>query len=441
MRALSLAAVVLALLLVRDARSQGSKKKDKLPAAPQDHVIGDKTLKQWIKEIQHPDPSRKENAIRTIVLFGPELAQQAVPALIGELKKGTLSQPVDTSTRVNVPITLGIILGGLKDHDPKYVHMSDVVSTLTRYLRDTQSNVKYRTAEALGRIGPEARAAIPNLLALLKDPSTWESRMMAANALSVVAFDAEKGPEADVLKGLYGALSDPASQVRLAAIRALTFLGPPQSQNHKVALYKALEPVAYKDRDRSVQIWAMMGLMQLSGEITESRLGVIGKLLDSEEVSVRVEAIHALSLLKAKAKSQVPRIISALGDKSPAVVGAALTALNMMGFTKDIPDRRIEGWAKRLDSDEAAERFEALQILSVLGPRAAKQIPRLIAALEDKEQMVAVGAMACLINIGEEAKVAIPHLQKLLASTKNDFLRQGATQAIKKLEEPPPKKK
>src|SRR5262249_55141365 len=152
---------------------------------------------QWIQEIKHHDASRKENAMRTIVLFGPELAQQAVPVIVAELKKGTPSYPLDTSIRVNGPIALGVIVGGLKDPDPKYVKMPDVVGALTRGLRDSQTIVKFRAAEAVGRIGPQAIAAKPYLLSLLQDQATWELRQVAAAALGTVAFDKEKGPDPD----------------------------------------------------------------------------------------------------------------------------------------------------------------------------------------------------------------------------------------------------
>src|SRR5262249_29115858 len=130
MRTLTLAAVVLVLLPAADAWSQPSKKKEKVSEATQKNPqLEGKTLQQWIAEIKHPDPSRKESAILKLLLFDAELSQQAVPTLLSELKRGTFANPVDTSIRVHVPIVLGIILGNLKERDPKYVHMTDVVDT------------------------------------------------------------------------------------------------------------------------------------------------------------------------------------------------------------------------------------------------------------------------------------------------------------------------
>src|SRR5262245_34172395 len=63
-------------------------KKDKLPekitAATE---INGKNLDQWIALIPSTDRSQTEVAIKTIVLYGPELAKKAVPALLAELKK------------------------------------------------------------------------------------------------------------------------------------------------------------------------------------------------------------------------------------------------------------------------------------------------------------------------------------------------------------------
>src|SRR5437588_12147479 len=44
--------------------------------------IGGKNFDQWVKELQSRDPSVRENASRTILLFGPPRASEALPDLI-----------------------------------------------------------------------------------------------------------------------------------------------------------------------------------------------------------------------------------------------------------------------------------------------------------------------------------------------------------------------
>jgi HEAT repeat protein len=56
------------------------------------------------------------------------------------------------------------------------------VPPLIEALKDLDSNILVRAAESLGRIGPEAKEAIPALLPLLKD-DIEEVRNVAAAAL------------------------------------------------------------------------------------------------------------------------------------------------------------------------------------------------------------------------------------------------------------------
>src|SRR5437773_12183179 len=86
--------------------------------------IAGRTFEQWVKDIAHKDPSRREVAIQTILGFGPERAYDAAPALLAELRRHAIS-PVDTSVRVNITIALGAILAAKTNSDPKLVKPAD----------------------------------------------------------------------------------------------------------------------------------------------------------------------------------------------------------------------------------------------------------------------------------------------------------------------------
>src|SRR5262245_53225516 len=124
--------------------------------------VGGRTFEQWMKDIGHKDPSRREVAIQTILAFGPEKAYEAAPALVGELRKH-LTNPIDTSLRVNITIALGAILGAKTNSDPKLVKppdpklLKEAITLLTRLLSDSQGIVRYRAAQALASIGQESR--------------------------------------------------------------------------------------------------------------------------------------------------------------------------------------------------------------------------------------------------------------------------------------------
>src|SRR5437763_1009975 len=88
--------------------AQETKKSGKDSKAPEfvepTEVMG-KTFKEWTKEIHAFDPSRREEAMKAVLLFGPNKAYEAVPEILKELSKHKL-QPVDLSVRVNGTMAL-----------------------------------------------------------------------------------------------------------------------------------------------------------------------------------------------------------------------------------------------------------------------------------------------------------------------------------------------
>src|SRR5713226_1721488 len=67
--------------------------------------IGGKRVDQWISEIPSKDRSKGENALRTVLLFGPDQAYGAVPVILKELKNPKII--LDVSIKVNAVIALG----------------------------------------------------------------------------------------------------------------------------------------------------------------------------------------------------------------------------------------------------------------------------------------------------------------------------------------------
>jgi HEAT repeat protein len=328
--------------------------------------IAGKSVDVWISEIHSKDPSKRENAIRTVLLFGPEHARRAVPALIAELKKHSLSYPVDVSIRVNASIALGEILGACKNLDPKEVNEAVVV--LVRMLRDTQAVVKYRAAQALGNVGPEARAALPDLLYTLHDPATWETRQAAAVALGRVARDPKHGANTNVLSELFKSVrGDSSSQVRLAAVQALVMLGPPAAPAYQQQEDQALEYVAVKDPDRSVQLWAHMAAMMVRGKVEQRRVNLIGGLMNDKEQIVRIEAIQALGTIGPEAASQVPRLIAGLGDNEKAVAGWSAWALSRMGKEARAAVPNLQQLAKNSNYPEAVRQMATEAVSAIEG--------------------------------------------------------------------------
>jgi HEAT repeat protein len=345
--ALSLAlAGAVALFAAAPAAAQGDADKKKPEAPSLTTQIGSKTIDEWIAEIPNKDKSRAENAIRTVRLFPPSLAIRALPTVLDQLRKHT---PGDTSVRVNLVITLGDLLGSDEEISAKY--MNDGVTQLSQLLKDAQVIVRYRAAQALFRIGPEAKAALPNLMAAVRDQTTWEIRQAAALALGTVAMDSKAGPPINVVSTLYtAAKTDLASQVRLAAVQALTSLGQPQGEANQAALEGALEVVAQKDAELTIRIWAHMAVMGVKGKIEPGRVALIGGMAQNADLAVRTQAIQALGTIGPDARSQVPKLLNFLDDKE---------------------DKGVAGWT--------------MMTLGQIGPGAMAAVPRLKQISESKE--------------------------------------------------------
>ena len=78
-------------------------------------------------------------------------------------------------------------------------------------------------------------------------------------------------------------------------------------------------------------------------------------------------------------------------------------------------------------------RVNAARALAALGPDLAKgRIPDLITALDDPEPVVVVAAILALGDLKTASTAAIAPLTKLLES-KNDYIKQAAEEAIKKI--------
>jgi HEAT repeat protein len=279
--------------------------------------LGGKTLEQWCKEIRDRDPSFRENAIRTVMLYGRDAQKLAGPYLVSELTDD------DTSCRVNAVIAIGVI--GLDTKD-----LANGIKALTGNLTNTQAIVRYQAAMALGRLGPDAKAAIPQLAQYtLNDRQSWELRRAAAFALGRIARDKENGPSAQAVSALIGRLaSEPAAQVRFECVMALGMLGPPSDPQLAGSLTKALEGAA-GDRDKTVQVWSRVLLREITKgtPAADAHLAAIGKMLEAPELVARTHAAEAIGSIGPDAKACVPGLIKLLKDKEPVAVLKGVFAL------------------------------------------------------------------------------------------------------------------
>lgn len=243
------------------------------------------------------------------------------------------------------------------------------VPILIETLRDDDLLTRWFAAAVLGKVGPQARTAVDELVKLLhagKEPPRVPTRIgfggMPAppDRLAVVAARAlgEIGAEASgAVPALMEALADPDPTLRAEAARALGAIGP--------AAHEAVAALVWRFRD------------------TES--------------NVAHNAASALGLIGAPA---VPALIDALGQGSGDVRRLACEALRYMG---PAAEPTIPALLRTLANPEEETRILAAEALAEVarGPAAEPAVAGLKAALDDSDDLVRDAARKAITAIRE----------------------------------------
>ncbi len=411
-----LLSAMLALGLCLPAAAQGAKTKEEKKEEGDVKEIAGKDIDQWIKELDSRDPSRRETAMITVLRFGPFRGYKAVPVLLAELKKHIpeKNSHIDLSVRVSGTQTLVALLSGVKEPDPKYV--KEAVTILKRFLKDSQAVVRICALKELPKLGPEARVAVPEVLALVKDFDTWGVRHAAIRSLTALTADPDKLPEPKIIQALCQRLHDDASHdVRMAALEALALLGTPGELSQKQYLIRELE-IAAKDRDAQVQIYSHLALMTVKQSITGDQVVAISKLLSHSDVTVKKVSAQALALaasmlehkdkavkeqvaqalgLTGKSKGVIPALLGGLDDPNPAVVVACLQTLALMKHV----EAAQSSIANMLKHKDPAVRVQAAQTLGQAGIKAKAMGPLLLKGLDDPDADVKAACAIALVNM------------------------------------------
>ena len=382
--------------------------------------VGGRTLNQWISDLRHPDPSVREEAIRSIILFGPEGAR-AVPQIVERLSDR------DSSPRVKAAIALGVLPVADKD-------THKVVEALGNLLQnDGQSIVRYHAAVTLNRFGEDARGAAGALAAHAADSASWEIRHACVTALRRAGRDPRGGPYPGVTRALLGALNDSTFQVRFEAIQAIGALGQPGDAALLAQVRRALEDKAQRSGDKVTVIWCYTALMALD-RVDDKAVQVIVKYLrDRQHSEVRVRAHAARALGVMHVQSAVPALVAALDDKEP-VVAMACWALGTIGEPGHEATAAVIGL---LRSRDVAVRCDAAQGLGLMGRRGRPAVPALIEMLKDPEPAAITAACWALGEIADPESPAVAALAQL--NTRKDvedqlhLAAQAALDQIRKL--------
>lgn len=242
-------------------------------------------------------------------------------------------------------------------------------------------------AETLRQLKEEGPAAVPVLLAILKegqgDWTATEVRCLAADLLGQTG-----GSSAEAIAALTAALQDPEPHVRIVAAGALGLIGPP-AREAIPALTAMLQ---------TPQAAAAIRPLSCFGSAAQPAVPHLIPLLQHADADVRWNAARTLG--KIRAVEALGPLLAALQDEHPAV------------------------------------REHAAEALGDLGPPAKDAIPALITALADEHPRVRRDAARSLGQLGPAARSALGALKEL-AQDPDPEVRAAAARSVRILETDP----
>jgi HEAT repeat protein len=271
------------------------------------------------------------------------------------------------------------------------------VSSWQKKLQDPNMQVRQSAVEALGKLGTEAKAALPDLEKLVR--ADIPPAMLGAVAVALAGIDPESSTMPQVVRLL---VKTPTPIVRCRS-------GPPPSlavqfyhQYPDLTLRHAVKLL--EDKETLVRQEAA-GLLGEVHSGTQERAGeALLKALKDTDPGVRAIAVRSLSqVASGKIRQAIPVVLKLLEARLFDGYG---TSAIFKSYAAEMCPLLI----RALDGKSAAEQAE---LASALYHFRATSLPLLVAALDDPATPIRRGAIAVLTQIGPDARTAIPKLVEL----------------------------
>jgi HEAT repeat protein/S1-C subfamily serine protease len=297
---------------------------------------------QLIQCLSSPDSAVRARAAQELARRGPE-AQRAIRPLLD-----ILIQEKDD-----------VIRGYAKDALTKIPPGKDDVSRLREALKTRdRPEARAYAADMLARLGSDARAAVDDLLRVVKEDRDDTVRQNAARALGRTAREAKR------------------------------------------QVVPALREVALQDKEHDVRVAAAEALTT-NGVLTASDVPLMKELLKHTDVEVRTFGARALAELGRGAKPALTELMAAAKEDDRNLRRAAVTALAKLG-----PDAKpaVAVFADVLGDSDKETRLAAFEALGKLGPDAKEAVPALMVTLSDSDKDICILAAQTLAKTGPDPK-------------------------------------
>jgi HEAT repeat protein len=307
-------------------------------------------------------------------------------------------------------------------------------------LRDVDPGTRETALRTLPVFGKDARKATRNILAELRDSDT-SLRVNAVILLGQIGLDSADMD--DGVKAIGRLLSDPQQVVRLQAAVTLAFLGA----DAKAAIPQ-LEGAIRDSNNNSFDVRkaAAMALRTVAmdakkGADSVAIRALTGALKDNC-ARVRLEALFSLVVLGKPAQTewlQNEKHALQLRFRDSDKTVALWARVAWMRIEK-VEELHLTFIGQMLKNPDAAVCIQAAQALGLIGPDARSQVPRLLEALDDKNDLVSLAAVNALMKMGSDADRALPALTKMAEGT-NEVRKQVAQVALDAISKQGPKPK
>lgn len=346
--------------------------------APQSAADLNKRAKVFVEGLSDPDYSVANNSKQSLIRMG----ESAVP----EMRKALAAKDYDVCVKImEIVIEIGPAARGAI---PELLALPDNLDA----------------AQALGAIGP---SAIPALAVALSNDDK-NVRNLAARALWWMDRKAE-----GAVPALIKALNDPEPDVRSNVYRTLGNIGP-AARSSAPGLLENLNKYG-EDTDHP----QCKEIVEAAGLIGPSAIAVLERGLSCSVW----EAARALGKMGPAAAQMLVKAFMTDPDKVAGTVDASAFALQKLGPKAE---SAIPALVKVLDAKDRTRSTWACEILGKIGPNA---VPALIKALGNEDSDVRAHAAEALGGMGSQAKAASKALNKALSDSDSN-VRQAAAKAL-----------
>lgn len=359
-----------------------------------------KVMVHLVRLLDDEDPDIREWALKTLVRRKPD-PKAFVPVLIRALEDRSADV---RAAAVEALASLGpeakpaaLALVGLLDDDALYTRLAPDVGGLT--MHGWQFPVRELVPEALGKIGPGARAALPALLEFMRTPDHVGLQLDAAVAVRRI---------------------DPQNEEPISFLVAMLERNEPG------------EDLEYRGVTDAAETLAELG------PLAAPAVSALAVRLEHKDDHVRWSAAGALGEIGPAAKEALPALIRVMRDDESWIADRAAKAIlsidpgNVEARARIRPFRpptKPAALFELLDHDDPVVRAAACKALADLDEQSA--VPKLISALQDESPVVRAAAARALGEFGRLAEAAVHPLREALGAKQNrgaaDVCREAAT--------------